>query len=48
MIRIFKISWLLLLMAGCSVRQNGPGNKLPFAGEWKFRIDSLDQGVENR
>jgi hypothetical protein len=48
MIRIFKISWLLLLIAGCSIRQNEPREKLSLAGEWKFRIDSLDQGVENR
>jgi hypothetical protein len=48
MIRIFKISWLLLLITGCSVRQNEPGEKLSLAGEWKFRIDSLDQGVENK
>jgi len=48
MIRIFKISWLLLLLAGCSVSQNETRKKLSLAGEWKFRIDSLDQGVENR
>ena len=48
MIRIFKISWLLLLIAGCSVSQNETREKLSLAGEWKFRIDSLDQGVENR
>jgi hypothetical protein len=48
MIRIFKISWLLLLMAGCSVSQNETREKLSLAGEWKFRIDSLDLGVENK
>ena len=48
MIRIFKISWLLLLLAGCSVSQNETRAKLSLAGEWKFRIDSLDLGVENK
>jgi hypothetical protein len=48
MIRIFKISWLLLLVAGCSVSHNEPREKLSLAGEWKFRIDSLDRGVEKK
>jgi len=48
MIRIFKISLLLILLAGCSVRQNVIREKLSLAGEWKFRIDSLDKGVENK
>ena len=48
MIRILKISWLVLLLAGCSTRQNEIREKLPLAGEWKFRIDSLDQGIENK
>ena len=48
MIRIFKVSWLLLLLSGCSVSHNEPREKLSLAGEWKFRIDSLDQGVENK
>jgi hypothetical protein len=48
MIRIFKISWLLLLLSGCTVRQNEIREKLSLAGEWKFRIDSLDQGIANK
>jgi len=48
MIRILKISWLVFLLAGCSTRQNEIREKLPLAGEWKFRIDSLDQGIENK
>ena len=48
MIRIFKISWLLILLAGCSGRQNVIREKMSLAGEWKFRIDSLDKGVENK
>ena len=48
MIRIFKISWLLLLIAGCSGKQNVIREKMSLAGEWKFRIDSLDQGIEKQ
>ena len=48
MIKIFKISWLFLLLAGCNVRQNETREKISLAGEWKFRIDSLDQGIENK
>jgi hypothetical protein len=48
MIRVLKISWLLILLAGCSVRQNEIRGKLSLAGEWKFRIDSLDKGIENK
>jgi beta-galactosidase/beta-glucuronidase len=48
MIRILKISWLLLLLMGCSGKQNEIREKLSLAGEWKFRIDSLDQGIENK
>jgi len=48
MIRILKISWLLILFAGCSVPQNGIRGKLSLSGEWKFRIDSLDKGIENK
>src|SRR5450759_3494623 len=48
MIRILKISGLEFLLAGCSTRQNEIREKLPLAGEWKFIIDSLDQGIENK
>jgi hypothetical protein len=48
MIRILKISWLLILFAGCSVPQNEIRGKLSLSGEWKFRIDSLDKGIENK
>ena len=33
---------------GCSGKQNEIREKLSLAGEWKFRIDSLDQGIENK
>ena len=48
MIRIFKIGCTLLLLAGCNARQNEIRVKLSLAGEWKFRIDSLDQGIDNK
>ncbi len=48
MIRILKISWLILLLAGCSVGQNENRERLSLSGEWKFRIDSLDQGINNK
>ena len=38
----------MILLAGCSVRQNEIRGKLSLAGEWKFRIDSLDKGIENK
>ena len=36
------------MFAGCSVPQNGIRGKLSLSGEWKFRIDSLDKGIENK
>jgi hypothetical protein len=48
MFRIFKISWLIFLLAGCTVRKDEIREKIPLAGEWKFRIDSLDQGIEQK
>jgi hypothetical protein len=48
MIRIFTLSWLMFLLAGCSTRQSEMREKFSLAGEWKFRIDSLDKGVENK
>ncbi len=38
----------MLLLAGCSIKQNEVSKKLSLSGEWKFRIDSLDQGIENK
>ncbi|MGC1391987.1 MAG: sugar-binding domain-containing protein [Bacteroidales bacterium] len=48
MIRVFKFSWLIILLAGCSVSPNEIREKISLAGEWRFRIDSLDKGIENR
>jgi len=40
--------WLMLLLTGCSLKQNLIPEKISLSGEWNFRIDSLDQGVKNR
>ncbi|MCX6334537.1 MAG: beta-galactosidase [Bacteroidia bacterium] len=38
---------LLLFVAGCSGRIPEERQSLLLAGEWNFRIDSLDQGIQN-
>ena len=43
-----KILFLLIMIAGCSVKHEDPGTDMSLAGEWKFRIDSLDQGIDQR
>ncbi|MEI6050072.1 MAG: sugar-binding domain-containing protein [Bacteroidota bacterium] len=43
-----NLIWMMLLLAGCSIKQNGPIEKLSLSGEWEFKIDSLDQGIENK
>src|SRR5664280_2532248 len=48
MIRIFKLGWLFFLLVSCGVRQSEVRDKLPLSGEWKFRIDSLDEGIEKK
>ena len=48
MIRVFKFSWLIILLAGCRVSPNEIREKLSLAGEWRFKIDSLDKGIENK
>jgi len=42
------VFWLILLLTGCSLKQNLIPEKISLSGEWKFRIDSLDQGIENK
>ena len=36
----------LLILTGCSSGQKDFRSRLSLAGEWKFKIDSLDQGVK--
>jgi hypothetical protein len=43
-----KLLFLLLIIAGCKANHNDIRTRLSLAGEWKFRIDSLDQGIENK
>lgn len=43
-----KLLLLLLVITGCSSQNRVVRDSSSLAGEWKFRIDSLDQGVENK
>ena len=43
-----KLLFLLLVLAGCTSQQIGIREDLSLAGTWGFKIDSLDQGVEQR
>src|SRR5512135_2059501 len=42
-----KLLILLLIIAGCSARQKEVREKISLAGEWGFKIDSLDQGLKD-
>lgn len=43
-----KLLILLLVVAGCRSQENGIPDKFSLAGEWKFKIDSLDKGIEQQ
>jgi hypothetical protein len=43
-----NLIWLMLLLSCCSAEQVDPVQKLSLTGEWNFKIDSLNSGVENR
>jgi len=43
-----KLLILLLIAAGCTSQKTYIPEKLSLTGEWKFRIDSLDQGIEQQ
>ena len=43
-----KLIFIFLIVAGCASQKEIPREKLSLAGEWKFRIDSLDQGTEQK
>jgi hypothetical protein len=43
-----KFLFLLLVFSGCSLPDKDVRNMISLAGEWEFRIDSLDKGVENK
>jgi hypothetical protein len=43
-----KLLFLLIILAGCTSKNIETRKSLSLAGDWKFRIDSLDKGVENK
>jgi hypothetical protein len=43
-----KLIFILLVITGCTGQNNYVRSKLSLSGEWKFRIDSLDRGIENK
>ncbi len=48
MIRIIHLLIVLLLVTGCHRSGNKTVNQISLTGEWQFRIDSLDQGIEKK
>lgn len=42
-----RLLWLVLIVYGCSAYHTNFPDKISLSGEWKFRIDSLDQGIKN-
>ncbi|MDP4222029.1 MAG: beta-galactosidase, partial [Bacteroidota bacterium] len=43
-----KLLILAIAITSCTTRQPEPRQTISIAGEWKFRIDSLDQGIKNQ
>ena len=43
-----KLLFLLLVASGCISQNVEVRNSFSLVGDWKFRIDSLDQGIENK
>lgn len=43
-----KYLFLLIVLAGCSSGKDLKREVISLAGEWRFRIDSLDQGIERQ
>ena len=43
-----KLLFLLLVVGGCTSQQTDIREELSLAGTWSFKIDSLDQGVEQQ
>jgi hypothetical protein len=42
-----RLLYLLLIVYGCSAYHTNFPDKISLSGEWKFMIDSLDQGINN-
>ena len=43
-----KLLFLLLIVTGCSSTNEEIRKSISLAGEWKFRVDSLDQGIDQQ
>ncbi len=43
-----KYFFLLIIAAACSVQDKDINKEISLAGEWSFRIDSLDRGIEDK
>ncbi|MGD0754332.1 MAG: sugar-binding domain-containing protein [Bacteroidales bacterium] len=43
-----RLLFLLLVLTGCTRPNIEVRERLSLAGEWRFRIDSLDKGIENK
>jgi len=46
--RMKKLIFILIVIAGCSVNDKFQREKISLAGEWNFKIDSLDQGITEK
>ncbi len=46
MLKMKKILFIILVIAGCTGREMNVREELSLAGEWKFATDSLDQGID--
>ncbi len=43
-----KILFIFLIVAGCSANKEFKSEKISLAGDWQFKIDSLDQGINDK
>jgi hypothetical protein len=43
-----KLMFLFLVIAACTNQKKDYQEQISLAGEWKFRVDSLDQGIQNK
>jgi hypothetical protein len=43
-----KLLFLLLIITGCASQHEDPRESLSLEGEWGFRIDSLDRGIQDK
>jgi hypothetical protein len=43
-----NLFWLLILLTGCTIKQGHLTQKILLSGEWHFKIDSLDKGIEEK